>query len=394
MRAAILTTHPIQYQSPWFRGLAREIDLHVYFAHRQTAAQQGAAGYGVDFDWDVDLLSGYAHTFLHNVAAQPDVNRFAGCDTPEIYRILRSERIDALILTGWSNKSFLQAGLACKRLGIPLLVRGDSHLHTPRSWLKRTGKRIVYPAFLRAFDACLWVGQRNLAYYRAYGVPEAKLFRVPHFVDVQWFAARAAEARTRRAELREQMQLAPDDVAALFVGRFVEFKRPTDLLRAAAQLTARRVRPIFAGAGPLEARIRAQSDSLGVGARLLGFRNQSELPAVYAAVDLLVLPSDARETWGLVVNEAMACGIPAVVADSVGCAPDLITPGATGYAYPNADIPGMVAAIDALLPKLGSRQVSDALASKAAEFSCEAAVEATLRALRHVVSPQRVRGVS
>src|SRR6266536_208125 len=88
MRLGILTSHPIQYQAPWFRALAKVVDLEVFFAHRQSAAEQGKAGFGVAFDWDVDLLCGYRHQFLKNVASRPGVDHFFGCDTPEVAEII------------------------------------------------------------------------------------------------------------------------------------------------------------------------------------------------------------------------------------------------------------------------------------------------------------------
>ena len=67
---AILSTHPIQYHAPWFRGLAArpDLDVHVYFCHKATPQEQARAGFGVEFDWDVDLLAGYPHSFLKNIA--------------------------------------------------------------------------------------------------------------------------------------------------------------------------------------------------------------------------------------------------------------------------------------------------------------------------------------
>ncbi|HTE79986.1 MAG TPA: hypothetical protein VK634_04760, partial [Reyranella sp.] len=84
MRIGFLVSHPIQYYTPIFRELARRCDLTVFFAHRQTAAGQAKAGYGVAFEWDVDLLSGYQIRFLTNVARQPSTDAFSGCDTPGI----------------------------------------------------------------------------------------------------------------------------------------------------------------------------------------------------------------------------------------------------------------------------------------------------------------------
>src|SRR2546423_13812569 len=98
MRVGILASHPIQYQAPWFRGLAQVTDITVFFAHRQTAAEQAEAGFGVAFDWDVNLLAGYRHVFLRNVSTSPSVNEFGGCDTPEIVDIIQREKFDAFIV--------------------------------------------------------------------------------------------------------------------------------------------------------------------------------------------------------------------------------------------------------------------------------------------------------
>jgi hypothetical protein len=95
VRLAIVASHPIQYHAPIFRALARQIDLTVFFAHRATPADQAHAGFGVGFDWDVDLLSDYEHVFLRNVARKPSLEHFAGCDTPDLGRRLAEGRFDA-----------------------------------------------------------------------------------------------------------------------------------------------------------------------------------------------------------------------------------------------------------------------------------------------------------
>ncbi len=115
MRLAILTTHPIQYYGPLFRELARRLDLEVLFAHRASPEDQARAGFGHAFDWDVDVTGGYAHAFLSNAARRPGVDSFRGCDTPEIGERLAGGRYDALLLTGWGSKTYLQGMLAAKR---------------------------------------------------------------------------------------------------------------------------------------------------------------------------------------------------------------------------------------------------------------------------------------
>src|SRR5207237_3526177 len=127
--------------------------------------------------------------FVYNVAARPGIDRFAGCDTPDIYQRLRKSRFDAVLVQGWHVKSFLQAIAAAKSQRLPLIVRGDSQLETPRSTLKRIAKAIGYPRFLRLFDAALHVGDRSRAYWRHYGYPTSRLFFSPLCVDAAWIAA-------------------------------------------------------------------------------------------------------------------------------------------------------------------------------------------------------------
>jgi glycosyltransferase involved in cell wall biosynthesis len=384
VRLAFVTSHPIQYYAPLFRALAQELDLVVFFAHEATASDQARAGFGVEFDWDVDLLSGYANEFLHNVARQPALDRFSGCDTPEIGERLRKGRFDGVLVQGWYLKSFLQAVFAAKRQGLPVLMRGDSHLVTPRTALKRTAKSLVYPAFLRLFDAALYVGQRSRAYWLRYGYPISRLFFSPHCIDTHWFAARATPQA--RADLRAQLDIGSTAKVVLFAGKLVALKRPVDVISAAARLRAegRNLCVLVAGAGPLESEMRAAARATGVPIHMLGFCNQNAMPNAYAAADVLVLPS-GRETWGLVANEALACGLPIVLSDAVGSAPDLAGDGSAGRTFPLANVGALAHAIGQLLDSPPS---SGAMAEKSAAFSLEHAVDGILRASAFVVDRQ------
>jgi glycosyltransferase involved in cell wall biosynthesis len=377
MRLAIVVSHPIQYYAPLFRELAKRLDLTVLFGHRATPSDQATAGFGVSFEWDVDLLSGYAHSFLRNTARRPGLDHFSGCDTPEIGERFREGRFDVVLVQGWYLKTFLQAVFAAKCQGLPVLVRGDSHLNTPRSALKRAAKSVVYPAFLRLFDAALYVGERSRAYWMHYGYPRSRLFFSPHCVDADWFATRATPQA--RAELRARLGIQSDAKVALFAGKLVPFKRPLDVIAATARLRAegRDLRLLFAGAGPLESEISAAAGTAGVPIHMLGFCNQTMMPQAYAAADVLVLPSDGRETWGLVANEALACGLPVVLSDRVGSAPDLAGNGSAGRVFSVGNVAAFAHAIGDLLDSPPS---SEAIAAKSAAYSLQRAAEGILRA--------------
>lgn len=386
MRLGILASHPIQYQAPWFRALADRIDLTVYFAHRQSPEEQGKSGFGVSFDWDTDLLSGYTHQFLNNVSRRPDVNRYSGCDTPEIAEIIGDGEFDSFIVTGWYLKSFIQAARACRRANVPIFVRGDSQLGTTRSAIKRVAKEVTHRLLMRQFDGFLYVGKRNAEYLRYYGVTEDRMFFVPHFVDNDWFEREAKEARNQRAKTRDRLGVGQETLVALFVGKFQAVKRPADILQALAKLRSNgsNVVGVLIGAGELEQSLRAETESLEVEVRFEGFKNQSELPRYYAAADALMLPSES-ETWGLVVNEAMASGIPAIVSDAVGCAPDLIVNGITGFQFPTGDIETFADRLEQTrIMKSAGHDWTVAVGCKIHKYSVNAAVIGTLDAVSAV----------
>lgn len=376
-RIGVLVSHPIQYYSPIFRELARRCDLTVFFAHRQDAAGQGRAGYGVAFNWDIDLLSGYESQFLKNVARTPSTQTFAGCNTPEIAERIAAGHFDAFMVMGWSLRSYWQAVKACRHARVPVMVRGDSQLAAQRGGVVRRVKGVIFPYLLKQFDACLYVGQRNREYLQHYGVPASRLFFSPHCVDNDAF--RRASDAAREADRQGNAEGARRRV--LFVGRLVDSKRPMDVVRAVARLSAagRPVDLVVAGAGELQGQMEEEARAGGIDAHFLGFVNQSQLPTVYASSDALVLPSIAVETWGLVVNEAMACGVPAVVSDAIGCGPDLIQPDATGAVAPLDDVPALASAIDSVL-SLDRDKVREALAKRMEIYSPVRAADGVVEA--------------
>lgn len=377
MRLAVLSSHPIQYNAPIFRKLAEKADVEVFYAHKATAANQANAGFDVPFEWDIDLTSGYRHVFLTNIARNPNPISFSGCDTPDIGRELSRGKFDALLITGWSLKSYIQGLFAAKRLHIPVLVRGDSQLATVRSRLKKTLKEVAYPPFLRSFDAACYVGARSRAYYEHYRFPAERLFFSPHCIDADWFRQKATlEAR---AGVRMRYGIKDETPILLFAGKLIPMKRPNDVIAAAATCRSRgmNLEVMIAGSGVLEPQIREQARELGVPVHMLGFCNQSQMPEVYAACDMLILPSEAAETWGLVVNEALACGKPFIISDTCGCAGDFALDGTAGRAAPRANIEGLA---DAILDVLAHPPSLQSIQAKSARYSLENAAAGILNA--------------
>jgi glycosyltransferase involved in cell wall biosynthesis len=384
-RLAIVSTHPIQYHSPWFRALAArpEIDLDVLYCHRTTSLDQGA-GFGVEFNWDVPLLDGYPHSFLRNVAARPGHGGFGGFDTPELSDRIGSGRYDAVLVNGWHYKSAWQAIWASWQTRTPVLVRGDSHLHTPRSRSRQWLKWPAYRWFIPRFDTCLSVGQWSTEYYAHYGAQRGNIVRIPHVIDVSWFQRQAEQLRGQRNDIRRRWGIDEDAVVFMFAGKFSRQKRPMDFVLAVdrAARSGASVVGLMVGDGALRGACEAAALARHAPVRFAGFLNQSEIVAAYVAADYLVLPSDGRETWGLVVNEAMACGLPCIVSDQVGCGPDMIIPGRTGSNFPVGDV-GRLAKVLAgyAANHCGLAAMRAAARAMAVNYDLGAAVDGTLRAL-------------
>jgi glycosyltransferase involved in cell wall biosynthesis len=342
---AILTSHPIQYQAPIWRALATSgrVPFAVWFLTNHGVTPRTDREFGEAFAWDIDLTSGYSHDFL-DVADGWSMASFGGVRLTESLanRMLKYE-VTHLWVEGWRFQAFWEAVTSAKRLGIRVWMRGDSNDLKQDSLLKRMIKGPLLRRHLARVDAFLCVGAANRRLYTSLGAAEDRLVPAPHCVDNDRFAAQADELYRRRPQLRRRWNIPRVAKCVLFCGKLIAKKRPLDVIAAIEQLNRRRpgddpIHLLIVGSGELEAVIRQRCeirfdsqrgniDSMEPSGRtpatLAGFVNQSQIAEAYAAADVLVLASDAGETWGLVVNECMAAGIPAVVSDKCGCAEDL-----------------------------------------------------------------------
>ncbi len=338
VRLLYVVSHPIQYQAPLLRLIAREpgIALSVLFEQDFSSGRYRDAGFGVDVEWDVPLRQGY-HSKLVSEINPPDVLRDS----------------DAVWMHGWESPLMRTILFAAQQAGRPVLMRGENWDGAmpdgaiPRRWLKR-----LY--LNRIFQRCaafLAVGARNRAYYQDHGVAHDHIFDMPYAVDNEYFAERVTPDAVAEVKLRHH--ISPNRKILLYAGKLTARKHADHLLAAwRSAAWGDRLRPILLIVGDGELRGALERDA-GPDVIFAGFRNQSEMPGYYAAADLFVLPAE-REPWGLAVNEAMACGTGVVASDQVGAAYDLID-GETGARFAAGDIDGLAQ----LLPGLIDR--SDAL---------------------------------
>lgn len=360
-RIAVLNPHPIQYFAPLYAYLNAAPDLEVTALYLSDASIRGGrdSEFDCELKWDIDLLAGYRAIFLadHADARQPD--GFWSVVAPRVWNELRSGRYDVLWLHGHNYAAYLVALVAAKTAGLRILMRGETHLGLPRSRMKTALRRPALGALYGLCDRLLAIGSANAAFYRAMGVPEHKIFLVPYSVDNDRFMKAAKLDAAQKENVRKRYNAPADRPCVLYAAKFISRKRPLDLLKAVRQLQSQTQTPfsvIMAGSGELESELRGYCRSHALeNVAFAGFVNQAELPRLYAASDIFVLPSE-HEPWGLAVNEAMCAGLPIVVSREVGCVTDLVSDGVNGFTPAAADIESLALALRRLIEDAALRR--------------------------------------
>lgn len=343
-RLGVLAYGPIQYHAPLYRRLAerQNVQLDVLFLSDMGYHPKIDPGFGLSVAWDIDLLSGYVHRFLTTAKRPTRIAKRVW----DLITWLPSQ--DVVVVNGYSSPWMLLAMAVCRSRGIPFLLRASSHPEGQSRGIRRRLRHLGARAVVSASSGGLSMGELNEEFYRKYG---ARLVTfAPNSVDNARFSG---PPRIRRADLLARLGLEDERPVIMFCGKLIARKRPLDLA-AAVKLLSREVNTLFVGDGSLSDAVRA-SLIPGRGA-VTGFVNQSELPSYYQAADILVLPSET-ETWGLVVNEAMAAGALPVVSDRVGAARDLVC--GMGEVYPCGNVPGLAAALRRALERAEDPSVPD-----------------------------------
>jgi glycosyltransferase involved in cell wall biosynthesis len=341
IRVAVVAGEPTPYRIPHLRALAArpELELTVFYAAPTVQRRT----------W---VLEHQEAVFLSG--PQLPLSRVLHHDyalTPGIWRRL-DRGFDLVVVGGWSLMATQLAIAWCRTHRVPYALMSDNHLLEPRPAWVRAVKRAVLPRIVPQAAAWLVPGSLARDHIVRYGARPDRTIVFPLTVDVHALTLRANELRPRRFELRSRLGIEEGAVAILHVGRLIEQKAPDDLVRAVARAHSETALPltlVLVGDGPEEQRLRTLADDLDVPTVFAGMLAGDDLIAAYVAADVFALVS-RRETWGVVVNEAMASGLPLVLSDQVGAARDLLELGANGALVPA----GVVAAQGAALAKLAA----------------------------------------
>ncbi|PWT72760.1 MAG: glycosyl transferase family 1 [Bacteroidetes bacterium] len=332
-RLAIVSTHPIQYNAPWFKLLAQEplIELKVFYTWSQAGGgEKFDAGFNKMIEWDIPLLDGYHYEFVENTAKDPGIHHFNGIDNPDLNEKITNWQTNALLIFGWSFKSHLSCMRYFKNK-IPVIFRGDSNLMDERPGIKRAIRRIFLKWVYKHVDFAFYAGTQNKRYFEKHGLDESQLVFVPHAIDNDRFMNGEKDHQSEAKRWRHSLGVQENDFLILFAGKLEEKKNPDYMLDLAAAIPEKHVKFLIVGNGPLEEELKARASHDN---RILfvDFQNQKLMPVVYRLGDAFILPSKGPgESWGLAVNEAMSCGRPVIVSQRAGCAIDLVESGKNGF---------------------------------------------------------------
>jgi glycosyltransferase involved in cell wall biosynthesis len=364
-KIAIISTHPIQYNAPWFAMLTqrRKIDLKVFYTWPQAIEGFDDPDFGTTVKWDIPLLDGYAYQFVENISPSPSSKSWKGIDNPTLIPEVEQYKPDAILIFGWKFKSHFSLMRHFKGK-VPIWFRGDStlldyevrsikqvlfrqsadkannatlktHFSRLKSYLKFRIRVFILTLVYRYIDKAFYVGTNSKAYFLKHGLKENQLVFAPHAIENnRFFDSTEKQYEAKAKQWREELGIKETDKIILFVGKFEPKKNPLLLINAVQRKTDHSpltthnsqftTHLLFAGSGPLEAELKRQASN-NPKLHFLPFQNQSQMPIVYRLANIFCLPSQGpEETWGLAVNEALACGRPVLVSNKVGCAIDVV----------------------------------------------------------------------
>jgi 1,2-diacylglycerol 3-alpha-glucosyltransferase len=347
-RVVILTEIIAPYRIPVFNALASrpELDLRVIFlAETDTSLRQWRVyieeihfSYQILFSWRWRLGKS---NFLANWG---------------LWAALNTIKPQVIICGGYNYLASWEALLWARRRRVGFVLWSESNKYDARR--KQSWVEALKVSFLKHCDRFVVPGKASYEYLTSLGSPAENIWTAPNAVDNSLFASGAEIAHTNAIEVRQKLKLPSRYI--LFVGRLVPEKGVFDLLQAYANLESAmrlEVGLVFAGDGNSRDELMQRAKAISPGTVCFpGFAQREDLTGLYALAELLVLPTHT-DPWGLVVNEAMACGVPVVVSSVAGCSSDLVEDGWNGYVVPPRDPEKLKFAIDSILrqPELKQR---------------------------------------
>lgn len=287
-------------------------------------------GFEKKIAWDIPLLEGYEYEFVSNRSTKPGSDHFNGIDNPDLIDDVIRWKAEAILVFGWAFKSHLKL-MRYFHGRIPVIFRGDSTWLRTHSSVKNTLRELFLKWVYKHVDFAVYVGNQNEIYFKKCGLKSSQLVFGPHAIDNDRFLGFPEDYITRALDWKRKLGISPEELVIMYAGKLEKIKNPGFIVKLAKEFIGLPVRFLIVGNGPMEKVLREEAaDNQQV--TFIDFQNQLTMPVVYRLCDLFILPS-VSETWGLSVNEAMACGRGVLVRDTCGCATDLVIDDYNGFIF-------------------------------------------------------------
>lgn len=362
------------------------MEIKVFYTWGQAKDKVLDKDFGIERKWDISLLDGYNYQFVQNISKQPGSHHYKGIINPTLINDIEQWQANAILIFGWNFHSHLKA-LRYFKGKIPIIFRGDSTLlDEPKGFsLKKIVRRIFLTWVYKHIDYALYVGKANKAYYKAHGLKDEQLIFAPHAIDNERFATITQEHENFIQQTKQRFQIVDTDITFIFCGKFQPKKNPLLLLNTFKQIPQQNIHLIFVGNGELENEMKAIAIN-DTRIHFLPFQNQSFMPAIYRLGNVYCLPSSGPgETWGLAVNEAMACSSAVLVSNKCGCAEDLVQNNINGFIFKSNDANDLTEKINLLASnKTQLQQMGKNSSSIIQEWSFENIVEVILKTIDRI----------
>jgi glycosyltransferase involved in cell wall biosynthesis len=338
-RLVILTEIISPYRIPLFNALAQhpEVDLHVIFLAETDPELRQWQIHKQEIEFSYQILPSWRRRFGgFNMLLNRGVGGALAKAAPEV-----------ILCGGYNYVASWQALFWARTRKIPFFLWSESNVQDLRRGLALV--EFLKAEFLRKCSGFVVPGRSAMEYLRLHKVDEGAIFAAPNAVDNDFFATAAAVARQDAATFRRQLVLPARYF--LFVGRLVREKGVFELLSAYAKLdesTRQQVGLVLVGDGAVRSQLELQATSILPGViRFAGFAGREQLAIYYGLAETMILPT-YTDTWGLVVNEAMACGLPVIVSQIAGCAADLVRENWNGLLVEPKDVSSLTSAMRTL----------------------------------------------
>ena len=334
-----INSHPIQYFAPLYKYMNENgVKTKAWYCSDESIKGGLDKQFGVKVKWDIPLLEGYESQFYKNYSWKPSHSTgFFGLMNFGIIKSLFKIPPSIFVVHGWNYFSHLSVILLGKMAGHTVCLRCEMPLNQEvlkTGWKMNAKKFILKHIVFPRVNNFLYIGTQNRLFYKSYGIKDDQLVFCPYSVDDQRFRREKDLLKPTVKNLKEKFGIPVDAKVILYAGKYMDKKKPMDLLHAFKALNNPSCWLVMVGDGELRGEMEQFIKANNLQNILLtGFINQSQVAEYYAISDVFVMCSTIGETWGLSVNEAMNFGMPVVISHLTGCAGDMVINGDNGYVF-------------------------------------------------------------